>query len=307
MNNKGHIKIRRGINEHIEKGYINAIELGVYLYLHLNADYIIGSIRSFSAKSVAENLRTSYNLITKALRNLEKNGYIRRFLRKGQRTYYPLVLNKFELPNGAVLRADKYNSFQDLLEDVKPKVNRSETESKPKVKEKNRREELKKLRREERINIQSTKGVEDSNSNSNFETENFKNLIGNRLQRKVKTYGIEILDYYHKFFIENFNREPVISANQIFRIKDLFDANVSLENFKKVLQIALTNNFYKNKISLDTIINNFDKLINSEFENETSCSHLTTRQKNAEAMKEHYAELKLKKKLANKKKRRKPK
>lgn len=109
------IKIRRGLMEHIMLGKMNGKDLSVYVTIHLYADYETGLAPKLSAPFIAQFLSEKIPSIQTSLRRLEKNKYIKRFNHRGQKTYYPILINKFETPLGFIVRADKSLNLSEII------------------------------------------------------------------------------------------------------------------------------------------------------------------------------------------------
>jgi len=128
MNNEGYIKIRRGLYSHLEDGSMTGQELSVYLAIHFYADYRTGLATKISAPFIARFLsEKNIQMVQRCLRNLEKKAYVKRFNHRGQRTYYPVLINKFETPQGLIIRADKTLSLNEIV--IQDKLNLISNES----------------------------------------------------------------------------------------------------------------------------------------------------------------------------------
>jgi hypothetical protein len=100
---EGFIQIRRGLLEHTERGAIGFLELGIYLQIHLQANYETGVWMGSAAKLAATAPRgADGRSIRRSLENLERAGYIKRFTTRGKRGNYPVILNKYEPQSGAM-------------------------------------------------------------------------------------------------------------------------------------------------------------------------------------------------------------
>lgn len=117
MSRGGFVKIRAGLEDHLLAGRIGAFEVGVYLILHLQADFRTG-IWTGSAPRIMGTAPRGASLrdIQRALKRLERIGFIRRFHRNGKRGNYRVLLHKYEPQFGALrgmrLNAEKSESWE---------------------------------------------------------------------------------------------------------------------------------------------------------------------------------------------------
>jgi hypothetical protein len=101
---KGFIQIRRGLLEHVENGTIGLLDLGVYVQIHLQVNYETGVWMGSAAKLAATAPRDADDrAIRRSLENLERIGFIKRFMVRGKRGNYPVVVNKYEPQCGAMM------------------------------------------------------------------------------------------------------------------------------------------------------------------------------------------------------------
>ena len=114
VNHNSFIMLRRGLMEHIEQGKINGRELSVYVAIHYWADFKYGISWKMSAPFLANFLSEKLQTVKKCLVTLSNKDYIKRFNHRGQRTYYPILINNFELQKGLFVRADKVLKLDGL-------------------------------------------------------------------------------------------------------------------------------------------------------------------------------------------------
>ncbi len=100
--------------DHLESGKINGRELAVYTALHMWADFSCGFVWKVSAPFLAKFLSEKEHITKKCLKSLDKKGYIKRFNHRGQRTYYPTLINNYEVQKGVFTRVDKTVSIDNL-------------------------------------------------------------------------------------------------------------------------------------------------------------------------------------------------
>jgi hypothetical protein len=99
----GFIQIRRGLLEHAERGTVGFLDLGIYLQIHLQVNYETGIWMGSAAKLSATAPRDADGrAIRRSLENLEHAGFIKRFMVRGKRGNYPVVVNKYEPQCGAM-------------------------------------------------------------------------------------------------------------------------------------------------------------------------------------------------------------
>jgi hypothetical protein len=112
-----YIPIRPGILEHLLRGDVSAFEFGVYVIVHLQADYGTGIWRG-SAPRVLNSAPRGAELrkVQRALEHLTELGLLKHFHQHGQRGNFPFLINKFTVRSGALtgmrLNADKSKSWQ---------------------------------------------------------------------------------------------------------------------------------------------------------------------------------------------------
>jgi hypothetical protein len=107
-----YVPIRPGIAEHLLRGDVSAFEFGVYVIVHLQADYRTGIWRG-SAPRILNSAPKGAKLreVQRALENLAEMGLLKHFHQHGQRGNFPFLINKFTVRDGALkgkrLNADK--------------------------------------------------------------------------------------------------------------------------------------------------------------------------------------------------------
>lgn len=120
---EGFIQIRRGLLDHAETGSVGLSDLGVYLMIHLQAHYETGIWIGSAAKLAATAPRDSDDrAIRRSLENLERVGFIKRFMVQGKRGNYPVLINKYEPQSGA-MKGKRLNA--DLTTDWRHPVYKS--------------------------------------------------------------------------------------------------------------------------------------------------------------------------------------
>ena len=94
----GYIPLRRGILEHVQKGFLNKTDFSIYCLLLLLADHHAG-IWWGSGKALG-----LYNFprstAQKSLQRLESKGYIKRFPIPGVHSNYQILINKYAITDG---------------------------------------------------------------------------------------------------------------------------------------------------------------------------------------------------------------
>ena len=107
VNHKSFIMLRRGLMEHLEDGTMNGRELAVYVSIHYWADFKCGIAWKMSAPFLARFLHEKELIVKRCLKSLSDKEYIKRFNHRGQRTYYPILINNYELRKEVYTRTDK--------------------------------------------------------------------------------------------------------------------------------------------------------------------------------------------------------
>jgi hypothetical protein len=117
------VPIRLGIQDHLLRGEISLFELGVYVLIHLQADYSTGIWRGSAARIAATASRgIELRKIQRATEHLTDLGLLRPLHRHGTRGNYPVLINKFTVRRGALkgrrLNAIKSESLSNLIYEV---------------------------------------------------------------------------------------------------------------------------------------------------------------------------------------------
>lgn len=100
--------------EHLESGKMNGRELSVYTSIHFWADFKYGIAWKLSAPFLAKFLHEKEQIVKRCLKSLSSKGYIKRFNHRGQRTYYPILIDNYEIQKGIYTRADKTLNLDGL-------------------------------------------------------------------------------------------------------------------------------------------------------------------------------------------------
>lgn len=110
--NRGFIQIRRGLEEHLVNGNIGAFEAGVYLVIHMQADYRTG-VWTGSAPRLLATLPRGATLrkVQHALRRLTAIRFIRSFRTHGVRGNYRVLIDKFE-PQSPALKGKRLSAWE---------------------------------------------------------------------------------------------------------------------------------------------------------------------------------------------------
>ena len=113
----GFVKIRRGIDEHLLSGRLGYFDLGIYITIHLQADYRTGIWIGSAPRLVASSPRNcTLRQVKNSLHFLEQGRYIRRFLVHGKRGNYRVLIDKYEPQTGDLtgmrLNAWESNTWQ---------------------------------------------------------------------------------------------------------------------------------------------------------------------------------------------------
>jgi hypothetical protein len=112
-----YVPIRLGILEHLLRGDISVFEFGVYVMIHLQANFSTGIWRG-SAPRILNSAPRGADLrkVQRAIEHLSKIGLLKPFSVHGKRGNYPVLINKFTVRSGALtgmrLNARKSVSWQ---------------------------------------------------------------------------------------------------------------------------------------------------------------------------------------------------
>ena len=110
----GFVKLRRGLEEHLEAGKISYSEAGLYVRLMMKANYNTGVVY-VSTKELATP-GNPQEQVRKILDRLEEKQYIRTFRVKGSQCRYPILINKHcRGEDGSILNAFKSKSPEHLV------------------------------------------------------------------------------------------------------------------------------------------------------------------------------------------------
>jgi hypothetical protein len=109
-----YVPIRPGIMEHLLRGDISAFEFGVYVMVHLQADFSTGVWRG-SAPRILNSAPRGADLrrVQRAIEHLAEIGWLKPFTSQGKRGNYPVLINKFTVRSGA-LTGMRLNAFKSL-------------------------------------------------------------------------------------------------------------------------------------------------------------------------------------------------
>lgn len=98
----GYVPIRRGIIEHLRDGRISPTEFAVYVMIILHADRTTGiwlggphDIAACFAGLIGERY------VRRIVERLEMGAYIKRFAKPGSHKIYPILVNRYEVTEGA--------------------------------------------------------------------------------------------------------------------------------------------------------------------------------------------------------------
>jgi hypothetical protein len=107
---KGFLQLRRGLWEHVRDGSLTHIGALIYIYMLSQADTRTG-IWKGSAQALSGELGIPKSTVKYALRGLD-GLYIKRFVVRGKRVCYPILLHKFFITQGQYvgLRLDALGS-----------------------------------------------------------------------------------------------------------------------------------------------------------------------------------------------------
>lgn len=114
------IKLRAGLQEHMELGKLSLFDVGVYVSIHFQANYETGVWIGSAGKILAKCPKGSeLRRIQRSIAQLEAIGFLKCFRRNhGSRGNFACVINKYEVPFGALkghrVNAEKSTSYNDV-------------------------------------------------------------------------------------------------------------------------------------------------------------------------------------------------
>lgn len=107
----GFAKIRSGLEEHLIAGRIGFFEAGVYLTIHIQADFRRGVWIGSAPRLLATAPRgASLRSVQRALEQLAEIGFLRTFRTHGARGNYTVLIHKYE-PQFGALRGTRLNAL----------------------------------------------------------------------------------------------------------------------------------------------------------------------------------------------------
>lgn len=86
---------RREILDHLESGEISLLDAAVHDFLCLTCNYKTGVARTSAVKINALCPTEDYRAIKRSLQRLERLGWIKRFMIRGKKGNYPVVISRF--------------------------------------------------------------------------------------------------------------------------------------------------------------------------------------------------------------------
>lgn len=118
LRTNGFVQLRRGLMEHVMNQQMTMTEFTIYILLIIHADPSSGVWRG-SAETIAQTYGFPTRTCRDIFQRLENNKYLRRFITKGKKGIYPVLINRFECTDGAMkgkrLNAFKSTSLVDLV------------------------------------------------------------------------------------------------------------------------------------------------------------------------------------------------
>lgn len=110
----GFAKIRSGLEDHLVSGRVGFFEAGIYLAIHLQADFRTGVWIGSAPRLTATAPRgASLRAVQRAMERLEEIGFIRSFHTSGVRGNYRVFIHKYEPCFGA-LKGKRLNALASV-------------------------------------------------------------------------------------------------------------------------------------------------------------------------------------------------
>jgi hypothetical protein len=95
--------IRGGILDHLLAGTISFFDLGIYVTIHLQADFATGVWLGSAPRLLAAAPRaTDLRKVQRSLQNLVNAGFLRSFHVRGSRHNFPILINRYDVKLGAL-------------------------------------------------------------------------------------------------------------------------------------------------------------------------------------------------------------
>jgi len=110
--NSGYAIVRSGIVEHLISGRLSLFDLGIYVVIHLQADFKTGIWRGSAPRILATSpAGTSLRAVQRGLERLNEIGFLRSFHQRGLRGNYPILIDKYDIRTGA-LKGMRLNAWK---------------------------------------------------------------------------------------------------------------------------------------------------------------------------------------------------
>ena len=123
--NTGWYRRRRDLLRHLESGRISLLDSAIHDFLCLTCDYRTGVAWCSAAKIRALcPAEFSDKAIKRSLQKLERIGWIKRFIKRGRRGNYPVVISRFFVRdasrNGWMVNAERTTDWRHVQFDAVP-------------------------------------------------------------------------------------------------------------------------------------------------------------------------------------------
>ena len=110
----GFVKLRRGLEEHLETDKLSYLEVGLYVRLMMRANYETGVV--YVTTKELSSTHNSPEQIRKILDRLEEKKYIKTFRRRGSKSRFAVLINRHcRFHDGSMLNAFESTSPEDLV------------------------------------------------------------------------------------------------------------------------------------------------------------------------------------------------
>ena len=228
----GFVKLRRGLEEHLEADKLSYLEVGLYIRLMMRANYETGVV--YVTTKELSGTHNSPEQIRKILDRLEEKKYIKTFRRRGSKSRFAVLINRHcRFHDGSMLNAFESTSPEDLVwmtGDDKAITGRSGDEdgsiSKAQVVEKETVSEAQEVRSE---NLETKNEKEDMNVKNSI-IDKSREILGIRIDPRdnnwsevkalVRSYGNDAVADKFEQWAKNLTSPPNFPLSGFIRVAD---------------------------------------------------------------------------------------
>jgi hypothetical protein len=119
--NTGFVPLRRGLLEHVQQGRLSKDDFCAFVFMLADCDHKTGVWWGCGEKLCICFPGMEKRRSQESLKHLEEIGFIRRYMKGGAaRGNYPILINKFPLPDGSLTDAARSDEWKNVVT-VRPK------------------------------------------------------------------------------------------------------------------------------------------------------------------------------------------